>query len=78
MADQNVNKFYIHPFVPSATTTSFDHSGFDLNNLKEVYQNYLKIYFKKLIKLRTKNISPVLADLHHKLMKEYMEQKQLS
>ena len=46
--------------------------------MKEVYAHYLKIYFKKLVKLRTKNINPILAQPHQELMKKYIEQKQLN
>lgn len=43
-----------------------------------MYQGYLKIYLKKLTKLRTKSINPVLADLHQNLIRNFMEQSQLS
>jgi hypothetical protein len=33
---------------------------------------------KRLVKLRTKNINPILAQPHQELMKKYIEQKQLN
>lgn len=59
------------------STVSFDHPSVNLPLLKQVYHDYLKIYFRKLVKLRTKNINPVLAEMHQEVMRSYMEQKQL-
>lgn len=57
--DSNINKFYVYPFVPSAT--NLGDMNTDLDNLEALYQSYLKIYTAKLMKLRTQNINPVFA-----------------
>lgn len=75
--ENNINKFYIHPFVPNSIST-FEHSSVNIGLLLQVYHDYLKIYFRKLVKLRTRSVTPVLADLYQKTMKDFIQQKQLS
>lgn len=77
--DNDINKFYVYPFVPTAVVSESPlKSHEEVQRLKKIYSIYIERYRKKILSLKTVNESEDEVINAQTLMEKLIEQKQLS